>query len=77
MVSPAQHPDTEPRPPIQLSPPEQRIANAVTAAIRDELKPIKDTQIQHTKILLNVQQEMRDINKILASAGLIPDNPDI
>lgn len=80
MVSPAQHSDTEPRPSIQSSQssqPEQQIADAVVAAIRHELEPIKNTQEQQTKILRNIQQELRDVNKILASAGLILDNPDI
>ena len=77
MALPAQHSDDEPKRSIQLSPPEQRIADAVVAAIRDELKPIKDTQNQHSKILENIQLEMRGVNKILAGAGLIPDNPDI
>ena len=77
MALPAQQSDGEPRRSIQLSQPEQRIADAVVAAIRDELKPIKDTQNQHSKILENIQLEMRGVNKILAGAGLIPDNPDI
>ena len=67
-----------------LSPDEQRIANAVVAALRSELQPMKETLEQHTqileqhsKILANVQLELRDINKILAGAGLIIDDPDI
>ena len=61
----------------RLSPDEQRIANAVVAALRPELKTITDTQEQHTKILSNLQQEMRGVNRILAGAGLIIDDPDI
>lgn len=67
----------------RLSADEQRIANAVVAALRPELKTIKDTQEQHTntlgqhtKILNNLQQEMRGVNSILAGAGLIIDDPD-
>ena len=77
MALPAQHSNDEPKRSIQLSPPEQRIADAVAAVIREELKPIKETQDQHSKILQNIQQELRGVNKILASAELIPDNPDI
>ena len=111
MAQPAQHFDTDPQRLPSLSPDEQRIANAVVAALQSELKPMKDTleqhtkileqhsqileqhsQIleqhtqllkqhsntleQHTKILANVQLELRDINKILAGAGLIIDDPD-
>ncbi len=68
----------------RLSPDEQRIANAVVAALRPELKTITDTLEQHTqtleqhtKILNNLQQEMRGVNRILAGAGLIIDDPDI
>ena len=53
----------------RLSPYEQRIANAVVAALQSELQPIKDTLEQHTKILNNLQQEMRGVNRILAGAG--------
>lgn len=74
----------------RLSADEQRIANAVVAALRPELKTIKDTQEQHTKtlgqhtkilgqhtkILNNLQQELRGVNSILAGAGLIIDDPD-
>ena len=77
MALPVQHSDSEPKRSIQLSQREQLIADAVVAAIRDELKPIKDTQNQHSKILQNIQLEMRGVNRILASAELIPDNPDI
>jgi len=83
MAQPAQHFDTDPQRLPSLSPDEQRIANAVIAALQSELKPIKDTLEQHTqileqhsKILSNVQLELRDINKILAGAGLILDDPD-
>ncbi len=83
--------DSDPQRLPSLSPDEQRIANAVIAALQSELKPIKDTQEQfqgtleqmqgtleqHTKILDNIQLELRDINKILAGAGLIIDDPDI
>ncbi len=68
----------------RLSPDEQRIANAVVAALRPELKTIRETQVQHTqtleqhtKILNILQQEMRGVNRILAGAGLIIDDPDI
>ena len=84
MAQAAQHYDTDPQRHPKLSPDEQRIADAVVAALRSELQPIKDTQAQHTEILAqhtrilnDIQQEMRDVNKILASEGLIPDNPDI
>ncbi len=83
--------DSDPQRLPSLSPDEQRIANAVIAALQSELKPIRDTLDQHTqildqhtqifeqhsKILANVQLELRDINKILAGAGLIIDDPDI
>ena len=97
--------DSDPQRLPSLSPDEQRIANAVIAALQSELKPIRDTLEQHTrileqhtrileqhtqileqhaqileqhsKILRNVQLELRDINKILAGAGLIIDDPDI
>ena len=91
MAQAAQHYDTDPQRHPKLSPDEQRIADAVVAALRSELQPIKDTQAQHTeilaqhteilaqhtKILNDIQQEMRDVNKILAGAGLILDDPDI
>lgn len=77
MAQAAQHYDTDPQRPPRLTSDEQRIADAVVAALRSELQPIKDTQEQHTKILENIQLEMRGVNKILAGAGLIPDNPDI
>ena len=77
MAKAAQHYDTDPQRGPRLSTDEQRIADAVVAALTVELKPIKDTQEQHTKILKNIQQEMRDINKILAIEGFIPENPDI
>ena len=84
MAQAAQQFDSEPQRLPSLSPDEQRIANAVVAALQSELKPIKDTLEQHTqileqhsKILANVQLELRDINKILAGAGLIIDDPDI
>ncbi len=84
MALPVQPSDSETRRPIQLSSQERRIADAVVAAIREELQPIKDTQEehsqileQHSKILRNIQLEMRHINKILADADLIPDNPDL
>ncbi|MCE2471958.1 MAG: hypothetical protein J4G18_08665 [Anaerolineae bacterium] len=76
--------DSDPQRLPSLSPDEQRIANAVVAALRSELQPMKETLEQHTqileqhsKILANVQLELRDINKILAGAGLIIDDPDI
>ncbi len=75
----------------RLSPDEQRIDNAVVAALRPELNTIRETQEQHTqileqhsqtleqhtKILNNLQQEMRGVNRILAGAGLIIDDPDM
>ncbi len=77
MAQAAQHFDPDPQPQPTLSSDERRIANAVVAALQSELKPIKDTQEQHTKLLENIQQEMRGVNQILAGEGLIPDNPDI
>ncbi|MCY3798051.1 MAG: hypothetical protein OXG23_09695 [Chloroflexi bacterium] len=77
MAQATQHYDTDPQRPPRLTSDEQRIADAVVAALRSELQPIKDTQEQHTKILENIQLEMRGVNRILAGAGLIPDNPDI
>lgn len=69
--------DSDPQRLPSLSPDEQRIANAVVAALRPELQPMKETLEQHTKIIENVQLELRGINKILAGAGLIIDDPDI
>ena len=77
MAQATQHYDTDPPRRPRLSPDEQRIADAVVVALQSELKPIKDTQEQHTKILENIQQEMRGVNRILAGAGLIIDDPDI
>ena len=75
--------DEDPQQLPSLSPDEQRIANAVVAALQSELKPIRETQeqhsqilAQHSKFLANIQLELRDINKILAAEGFIPDNPD-
>ena len=89
--------DEDPQQLPSLSPDEQRIANAVVAALQSELKPIRETQeqhskileqhskilaqhsqilAQHAKILESIRLELRDINKILAAEGFIPDNPD-
>ncbi len=77
MAQAAQHYDSGPQRQPRLSSDEQRIANAVVAALQSELTPIKDTLEQHSKMLENIQREIRDINKILADAELIPYNPDI
>ncbi len=76
MVQAAHDFDAEPKRFSGLSPDEQRIANAVVAALQSELKPIRDTQEQHTKILTRIEQEMRGVNKVLAGARLILDDPD-
>ena len=89
--------DDDPQQLPSLSPDEQRIANAVVAALQSELKPIRETQEQHSqilqqhsqilqqhsqilqqhaKLLESIRLELRDINKILAAEGFIPDNPD-
>lgn len=77
MAQAAQNYDSDPPRRPRLSSDEQRIADAVVAALQPELNSIKDTQEQHTKILTNIQQEMRGLNKILANEGFIPDNPDL
>ena len=77
MAQAAHQYDPDPQRHPRLSPDEQRIADAVVAALQTELQPIKETQEQHTKILVNIQLEMRHVNRILAGAGLIPDNPDL
>lgn len=77
MAEAAHHYDSDPQQYPRLSPDEQRIADAVVSALRSELNPIKETQEQHTKILEDIQLELRHVNKILADAELIPDNPDL
>ena len=77
MAQASQHYDSGPQQTPSLSPDEQRIANAVVAALQSELTPIRDTLEQHSKMLDNIQREISDINKILADAELIPYNPDI
>jgi len=77
MAQAAQNYDSDPPRRPRLSSDEQRIADAVVAALQSELKPMKETQEQHTKILKNIQQEIRGLNKILANEGFIPDNPDL
>lgn len=51
MAQSAPHQDTDPQRYPRLSPDEQRIANAVVAALQSELQPIKDTLQQHTVTL--------------------------
>ena len=76
MAQAAHHFDLDPQRQPRLSSDEQRIASAVVAALKPELNAIIGTQEQHTKLLDNIQQEMRGVNKILAGAGLILDDPD-
>lgn len=52
--------------------------------LREELRPMKETQEQHTQLLRSIdkrlavlEQGMRGVNEILAKEGFIPDNPDI
>ena len=77
MAQAAQQFDPDPQRHLRLSSDEQRIANAVVAALRPELEKIIDTQKPHTKPLDDVQRDMRGVNKILAGEGLILDDPDI
>ncbi|MCY4466902.1 MAG: hypothetical protein OXE46_15335 [Chloroflexi bacterium] len=84
MAQSARQFDNEPpRQPV-LSPNEQRIANAVVAALSPRLNSIDnrldsiDNRLDSIDKRLDVlEQEMRGVNKILAAAELIPDNPDI
>ena len=49
----------------RLSPDEQRIANAVVAALRPELKTIRETQEQHTKTLEQHSKTLEQHSKTL------------
>ena len=57
--------DADPKPFPSLSPDEQRIANAVVAALQSELKPIRETQEQHSKILEQHSELLANIQPIL------------
>ena len=61
-------------PPVHLSPDEQRIANAVVAALSPTLTTIRDDISSIKKRFDVLDREMRGVNKIFAANNfIIPD----
>ncbi|MYD10323.1 MAG: hypothetical protein F4X02_09805 [Chloroflexi bacterium] len=68
--------DADPKPFPSLSPDEQRIANAVVAALQSELKPIRETQEQHSKILEQHSKILEQHSELLANIQPILDTQE-
>ncbi len=58
----------------RLSPDEQRIANAVVAALRPELKTIRETQEQHTQTLEQHSKTLKQHTETLEQHTKILNN---
>ena len=79
MAQAAQPYDNDPQQYPRLSSDEQRIADAVIAALRSELQPMRDTLEQHTELLANIQpilDTQEQHTKLLANIQPILDTQE-